>query len=121
MKFRGVKVKNKKVRVKISGYNGKWNEIKEISDKILGVSCSWPEGQLVFILSRRGIIACGAIDAEVLDKFNFAVTVSEGTVEKPLVTPDDLLKAKVMKLTKKAKELGIKIGMSGKEALEKLV
>lgn len=66
-------------------------------------------------------MACGAIDAEVLDKFNFAVTVSEGTVEQPLVTPDDLLKAKVMKLTKKAEKLGIKIGMSGKEALEKLV
>jgi len=86
-----------------------------------GVSVVWDEGQLVFIVCPKGIIACGAISIAVMDKFNFAVTISEGTVEKPLVTPDDLLKAKVMKLTKKAEKLGIKIGMSGKEALEKLV
>ena len=86
-----------------------------------GVSVVWDEGQLVFIVAPKGLVACGAIDSEVLDKFNFAITVSEGTVERPLVTPDDLLKAKVMKLTKRAEELGIKIGMSGKQALEKLV
>ena len=86
-----------------------------------GVSVVWEDGQFVFIVSSKGLVACGAIDADVLDKFDFAVTVSEGTVEEPLVTPDDLLKAKVMKLTKKAEKLGIKIGMSGKEALEKLV
>lgn len=86
-----------------------------------GVSVVWDDGQFVFIVAPKGLVACGAIDVEVLDKFNFAVTVSEGTVEQPLITPDDLLKANVMKLTKKAEELGIKIGMSGKEALDKLV
>lgn len=86
-----------------------------------GVSVVWDDGQFVFIVASKGLVACGAIDADVLDKFNFAVTVSEGTPEKPLITPDDLLEAKVMKLTKKAEELGIKLGMSGKEALEKLV
>jgi uncharacterized protein YunC (DUF1805 family) len=75
----------------------------------------------VVIVAPKGLVACGAIDIEVMEKFNFAVTVSEGTPEHPLVTPDDLLKAKVMKLTKRAEELGIKIGMTGKEALGKLV
>lgn len=37
-----------------------------------------------------------------------------------LVTPQDLLEAKISEVTKKAEELGIRPGMSGKEALQKL-
>ncbi|MHA1380029.1 MAG: DUF1805 domain-containing protein [Candidatus Helarchaeota archaeon] len=113
-------MKNDNVNVKIFGANGELHNFKEISGGVLGVSCSWSEGQFVVILANRGMVACGAIDVEVMDKFDFAVAVSEGTTEHPLITPDDLLKAKIMKLTKKAKEFGIKIGMTGKEALEKL-
>ncbi|MHA1385092.1 MAG: DUF1805 domain-containing protein [Candidatus Helarchaeota archaeon] len=94
--------------------------VKSKGKHATGVSVVWDDGQFVFILVPRGIIACGAIDIEVMEKFNFAVTVSEGTPEKPLVTPDDLLQAKIMKITKKAEELGIKIGMTGAQALEKL-
>jgi uncharacterized protein YunC (DUF1805 family) len=57
----------------------------------------------------------------VLEEFGFAVAVAKGTRERPLSTPEDLLNAKIVNLTTKAKEYGINIGDTGKEALEKLL
>jgi uncharacterized protein YunC (DUF1805 family) len=85
-----------------------------------GISVVWDDGQFVVISAPKGLVACGAIDVEVMDKADLAVAVSEGTIEHPLVTPDDLLKAEIMRITARARELGIEIGMSGEEALEKL-
>lgn len=95
--------------------------IKTKGNPASGISVVWNDGQFVIIVTQNGMLTCGAIDVAVMNKFNFAVAISEGTPEHPLVTPDDLLKAKVMRITKKAEKLGIKIGMIGKEALEKLV
>lgn len=85
-----------------------------------GVQINWENGQMVFIVARKGIVGCGAISCEVLEEFGFAVAVAKGTKEKPLSTPADLLNAKIINLTTKAKEYGINIGDSGREALEKL-
>ena len=85
-----------------------------------GISVVLDDGQFVVISAPKGLVACGAIDAEVMDKANLAVAVSEGTIEHPLVTPDDLLNAKIMRITARAEELGVEIGMNGQEALEKL-
>ena len=43
---------------------------------------------------------------------------AKGTPEKPLVETEDLFDAKIINLTPKAKQFGIEIGMTGKEAVE---
>ncbi len=83
-----------------------------------GLSVKWNDGQLVVIICPVGLVACAAIDVEVMEEFNFAVAVAHGTPQKPLVEPEDLLEAKISNVTKKASLMGITAGMSGKEALE---
>ena len=51
-------------------------------------------------------------------KFNQALAIAEGTPECPLVTPEDLLAAKIARCTPRAEGMGIKIGMTGREAAE---
>jgi uncharacterized protein YunC (DUF1805 family) len=85
-----------------------------------GLSVTWDGGQFVMIIADKGLVACGIVDFEVALKFNFAIAIAHGSPEKPLVTAEDLLEAKVTEVTEKARELGVKPGMTGREALDKL-
>ena len=86
-----------------------------------GLSVEWEGGQFVVIVAEKGLVACGAIDVKVMDEFDAVVAVAKGKPEAPLKTPDDLLGAKIIDATSKAKEYGVTVGMSGREALEKLI
>ena len=86
----------------------------------LGFSVQWDEGQFVMLITDKGLISCGIVDMKIIEKFNFAATVTHGTPEAPLVTVDDLLKAKIHYISTKAAEYGVKPGMTGAEALDKL-
>ena len=89
--------------------------------KVTGVEISWDNGQCVLIVANKGLVTCGAIDLKVMEHFNFAAAISHGTPEKPLVTTEDLLDSKITGVTSEAQNLGIIEGMSGREALEKLL
>jgi uncharacterized protein YunC (DUF1805 family) len=82
-----------------------------------GLSVQWDDGQFVVIVLPKGIVGCAAIDVSVMEEFDMAVATAHGTPESPLVTADDLMEARISKLTKKAREMGIIEGMSGREAL----
>jgi hypothetical protein len=49
------------------------------------------------------------------------VAIARGTPQNPLVDPEDLFEAKIVDLTPRARELGIKVGMTGREAVEILL
>jgi len=83
-----------------------------------GLSVSWKDGQFVTIVTDKGMVACGAFDVKVMDEFNIAMAIAKGTPQKPLKVPDDLLGAKIVGVTSRAAGMGIKVGMSGREALE---
>ena len=83
-----------------------------------GLSVQWDDGQFVVIVAQKGVVGCAAIDVSVLEEFDMTVATAHGTPENPLVTADDLLEARISKLTKKAREMGIAEGMSGREALD---
>ncbi len=85
-----------------------------------GLSVGWDGGQFVVIVASKGLVACGIVDPAVAEKFGFAVAIARGTPEKPLATSEDLLAASIVEVSSKAAEYGIRKGMSGKEALEKL-
>ena len=96
-------------------------DIKMKNGNVKGLTVIWNNGQYVAITGNKGFLGCGAFDLNVMEEFNFAVAIAKGTPEHPFKTPEDLLNANVASVTKKAIELGIFIGMKGKDALEKLV
>jgi len=58
---------------------------------------------------------CGYLNKDVAEKLGDAACIVRG-----VSTADDVLKAKIVDCTEKAKQYGIRVGMSGREALEKL-
>lgn len=83
-----------------------------------GMSHRWATGQYCSIMTRVGIVGCGIYDIDTATEFGQVLAIARGTPEHPLVEPADLLDAKIVAATTKAKELGIAVGMSGREAVE---
>ena len=85
-----------------------------------GLSVQWEGGQFVMIITSKGLVSCGIIDKNVVEKVGYATAIAYGTPEKQLVSVDDLLEATIREVSSKAAELGVCPGMTGREALEKL-
>lgn len=83
-----------------------------------GMSHRWQNGQYCSIMTKVGIVGCGIYDLKTASEFGQAIAIAKGTPAHPLVDPEDLLEAKIVDATTQAKELGITVGMSGKEAVE---
>ena len=87
----------------------------------IGSSYRWPGGQYCAIHTARGMVGCGIFDVHVASEFGMAVAIAKGTPAKPLVEPEDLYQAKIVAVSEPAQRLGIAPGMTGTEALEKLL
>jgi uncharacterized protein YunC (DUF1805 family) len=87
----------------------------------IGASYRWPGGQYCAIHTARGLVGCGIFDVHVASEFGMAVAIAKGTPAKPLVEPEDLFPAKIVAVSEPARQLGIVPGMTGEEALEKLL
>jgi uncharacterized protein YunC (DUF1805 family) len=83
-----------------------------------GLSVQWDDGQFVVIVLPKGVVGCAAIDVSVMEDFDMAVATAHGTPESPLVVPDDLIAATISGVTKKARAMGIREGMTGGQAVE---
>ncbi len=86
-----------------------------------GASYRWPTGQYFAIHTHRGFIGCGIYDVRVAGEFGIAVAIARGTPAKPLCEPEDLYQAKIVEVSEPARKLGITPGMTGMEALGKLL
>jgi uncharacterized protein YunC (DUF1805 family) len=75
---------------------------------------------LVFVLTDKGMVSCGAIDVMVLDKFNYPAARVKSVTGKPIATVADLLDAVVKDANESATKLGVVPGMTGQEAVDKL-
>lgn len=89
--------------------------------KAIGTSQQWRGGQYCSILTRTGIVGCGIYNLETADEFSQAIAIAKGTPAKPLVEPEDLLDAKIVGVTRQAAELGIRVGDTGRDAVEKML
>jgi uncharacterized protein YunC (DUF1805 family) len=87
----------------------------------IGISNRWHKGQYCTLLTEAGLVGCGIYDVKTAAEFGQAVAIARGTPQKPLVNPEDLLDAKIVEATPQAQGLGIKIGMTGREATELLL
>lgn len=85
------------------------------------VKVQGPFGSFMFAVAKDAILTCGAFDAEVLDHFGFLMARVRGTEEHPLKEFEDMLCAKVDRYTTKARALGVVEGISGLEALRRML
>lgn len=91
------------------------------SGPVLGCSYRWPTGQYCAIHTDRGILGCGLYDCQVATKFGIPVAIARGTPEKPLREPEDLLEARIVDVSEGAKKAGVEPGMTGLEAIARLL
>src|SRR5262245_26528816 len=84
----------------------------------IGISNRWEKGQYCSILTKAGIVGCGIYDLETPAEFGQAIAIAKGTPACPLVEPEDLLDARIVGRTPQAAALGIRVGMTGREAAE---
>ncbi|MBC7114997.1 MAG: hypothetical protein PWR09_1073 [Archaeoglobi archaeon] len=89
-------------------------QVKMMRD-FTGISIEMENSKLLIIKAEKGIIGCGFISIDAAEKFGEAVAVISG-----VSSIEEMLEKPVVKVSEKARELGIKEGMSGKEALEKM-
>jgi hypothetical protein len=54
-------------------------------------------------------------------EFGQAIAIAKGTPDNPLVDPEDLLDAPIVAATPQALALGIELGMTGRQAVEKML
>ena len=87
----------------------------------IGISNRWRQGQYCVILTEAGLVGCGIYDVKTAAEFGQAVAIARGTPTNPLVNPEDLFEAKIVDATPQAKNLGIRLGMTGREAVELLL
>ena len=76
---------------------------------------------IVFAVADKGVLACGAIDPAALQTFGLAtarVCPPEGKTS--VASTKDLLDGTVKEVNAAAEALGIRVGMSGAEALSLL-
>ena len=88
----------------------------KIDDKnAVGVKVDLEGAPLILIIAPKGYVMCGYLNLETAEKFGQATAIVTG-----VKSFDDILSAKVAKLTMKAKGLGIKEGMAGRDALKRM-
>jgi len=87
----------------------------------IGMSQRWEKGQYCSILTKAGIVGCGIYDLKTAAEFDLAIAIAKGTPAKPLVEPEDLFGSKIVGVTPKAASFGIQIGMTGREAVERML
>lgn len=71
---------------------------------------------ILVIAAPKGMLCCGYISMEAAEKFNDPAAVVTG-----VKTFEDMLNASVVKVSSSAAALGVVPGMSGREALLKMV
>ncbi|MGD9721849.1 MAG: DUF1805 domain-containing protein [Pirellulales bacterium] len=87
----------------------------------IGTSYRWPGGQYCAIHTNHGLVGCGIYDIRSANEFNLAVAIARGTPAVPLCEPEDLFAARILEVSQAAEKLGVKVGMTGREAVEKLL
>lgn len=89
--------------------------------RAIGHSARWEGGQYCALITRRGLIGCGAYHVPTMEHFGQAVAIARGTPENPLCEPEDLFQARIVEASRQAQELGVRVGDTGLEALAKML
>lgn len=84
---------------------------------VIGTEVKLPKTTLLAISTDRGYIMCGALDIGLLNTKLKARQIIAGRAV-GVRTLEELLQAPMESITEEAKRIGVKVGMSGIDALE---
>jgi uncharacterized protein YunC (DUF1805 family) len=83
----------------------------------VGVRVDLPESPpLLLVIGETGFVMCGFLNMDVAEKLNVTAAMVSGVKDF-----NDVLKAEVRAATSEARKKGIKTGMTGKDAIERLL
>ena len=88
-------------------------KIKIGSNVALGVNLELLNANIIVIRAKKGYVMCGYLSMETANRLGDIAAKVKG-----VKNFDELLKAKVVEVSEKAKENDIKEGITGREALE---
>lgn len=83
--------------------------------KVQGIEIPLPGAPLIVARGARGFVMCGYLDLQTADKVNAAAAVVRG-----VSSVDELLNKPVVGVSAAATALGVKLGMTGRDALSLL-
>lgn len=87
---------------------------------VLGIEVALPKTNLLILTTETGYIMCGALDVELLnERLRDREIVAARAVG--VKTLDDLLEAPLESVTHTAAEFGIRPGMTGRTALQRMM
>jgi uncharacterized protein YunC (DUF1805 family) len=75
---------------------------------------------LVAVITDIGMVGCGAIDVAALDSFSYPAAKVRPAIGSSIMDTDDILTGIVKEANRSALGRGIKTGMTGRQALERL-
>ena len=81
----------------------------------VGTHIKTQQADLLMIQGRRGFLGCGYFDVATANKVGDALAVVRG-----VTSFDEMQVAEVVEVSETAVELGVTVGMSGREALLKM-
>jgi len=75
---------------------------------------------LVNVVTDVGMVGCGAFDVAALNNFGYPAAKVRPAQGNSIATIEDLLQGIVKEMNPSAEKLGLKVGQTGREALELL-
>ncbi len=75
---------------------------------------------LVNVVTDVGMVGCGAFDVAALNNFGYPAAKVRPAGGSSIATIEDLLQGIVKEVNPNAEKLGLKVGLTGREALELL-
>lgn len=81
----------------------------------LGIKVELGKAPLLLIRAEKGFVMCGYLNVAVADSIGEVAARVSG-----VSSFEDVLEAKIIEVSEKAKEQGITEGITGREALEKM-
>lgn len=90
-------------------------EVAIDGEKAIGLRVDLHGAPLLLLMAQKGYIMCGYLNIDTAEKLGQAAAVVTG-----VKSFEDVLNAKVVRLTTRAKQLGVKEGMLGRDALRRM-
>jgi uncharacterized protein YunC (DUF1805 family) len=84
--------------------------------EVMGIEVDMPKGVLVAAIGNTAFVMCGYLNVDIAEKMGDTAAIVRG-----VKTVEELLSGSVVSMTSPAKSKGVTPGMTGREALEKML
>ncbi|MCB1486766.1 MAG: DUF1805 domain-containing protein [Bauldia sp.] len=87
----------------------------------IGTADQWLDSQYCKILTPAGVVGCAIFNLAIAEEVGSAMAIVKGNMDDQLYRPEQLLDARITGVSSRAAELGVAVGMTGREAVERFL